>query len=253
MSDLFGWFQSYLNLAKDHCGHRAGMVIAFALILVLGPIPCRDNTKSCPYCSATLKPAADASKNQGNSPALLPNTVITSQAGWLTDEDSPGSTVDEQTLARIVELHGILTGWLPLTTRLGTLTFPANYVAWVTNMNEALTSRLPVPTPFICPGNQCLASAAAATSSADIAHSLSVAMPISLGDVPGDPAPINTPIGALSALRDGIRAMNQAEANGFSGGWFFSAEWRSGSIRCGGQCCGGRSRFRTSARFLWAR
>lgn len=58
MSDLFGWFQSYLNLSKIAALTVPGMVIAFALILVLGPIPCRDDVKNCPYCTDSLKPVA---------------------------------------------------------------------------------------------------------------------------------------------------------------------------------------------------
>ena len=50
MADLFTWFTSYLNLAKLTAVTVPGMVVAFALILVLGPIPCRDN-KSCPFCA----------------------------------------------------------------------------------------------------------------------------------------------------------------------------------------------------------
>jgi hypothetical protein len=56
MSDLLSWFSSYLSIAKITAVTVPGMVIAFALILVLGPIPCRDNTKDCPFCPATLKP-----------------------------------------------------------------------------------------------------------------------------------------------------------------------------------------------------
>lgn len=60
MSDLFGWFQSYLNLSKITAVTVPGMVIAFALVLVLGPIPCRDDVKNCPYCTDSLKPAGAA-------------------------------------------------------------------------------------------------------------------------------------------------------------------------------------------------
>jgi hypothetical protein len=56
MSDLFAWFQNYLNLSKLTAVSVPGMVVAFALVLVLGPIPCPQNTKSCPFCSANLKP-----------------------------------------------------------------------------------------------------------------------------------------------------------------------------------------------------
>jgi hypothetical protein len=61
VSDLFGWFQSYLNLSKLAALTVPGMVIAFGLILVLGPIPCRDDVKNCPYCTDSLKPVAGAS------------------------------------------------------------------------------------------------------------------------------------------------------------------------------------------------
>jgi hypothetical protein len=60
MSDLFAWFQNYLNLSKLTAVTVPGMVVAFALILVLGPVPCQDN-KACPFCASTLKPIADAS------------------------------------------------------------------------------------------------------------------------------------------------------------------------------------------------
>jgi hypothetical protein len=41
MSDLFAWFQNYLSLSKLTAVTVPGMVVAFALILVLGPIPAR--------------------------------------------------------------------------------------------------------------------------------------------------------------------------------------------------------------------
>ena len=55
MSNLFGWLQNYLNLAKITAVSVPGMIVAFALILVLGPIPCPKDTKACPFCSANLK------------------------------------------------------------------------------------------------------------------------------------------------------------------------------------------------------
>jgi hypothetical protein len=58
VSDLFGWFQNYLNLSKLTALTVPGMVIAFGLILVLGPIPCRDDVKNCPYCTSSLKPVS---------------------------------------------------------------------------------------------------------------------------------------------------------------------------------------------------
>jgi hypothetical protein len=74
MSDLFGWFQSYLNLSKITAVTVPGMVVAFALILVLGPIPCADNSKSCPFCSATLKPSSPPENSTGPL-SLLPKTL----------------------------------------------------------------------------------------------------------------------------------------------------------------------------------
>jgi hypothetical protein len=63
MSDLFAWFQNYLNLSKLTAVSVPGMIVAFALILVLGPIPCPQNTKSCPFCSANLKPPSISTAN----------------------------------------------------------------------------------------------------------------------------------------------------------------------------------------------
>ena len=61
MADLFSWFQSYLNLAKLTAITVPGMVVAFALILVLGPVPC-SNTKDCPFCPSSLKPVTKTTK-----------------------------------------------------------------------------------------------------------------------------------------------------------------------------------------------
>jgi hypothetical protein len=61
MADLFSWFQSYLNLSKLTAITVPGMIVSFALILVFGPIPCSD-TKDCPFCPSSLKPATPATK-----------------------------------------------------------------------------------------------------------------------------------------------------------------------------------------------
>ncbi len=60
MPNLFTWFQNYLNPSKLTAVTVPGMIVAFALVLVLGPIPCR-KPEGCPLCAATLKPA-DADK-----------------------------------------------------------------------------------------------------------------------------------------------------------------------------------------------
>jgi hypothetical protein len=76
MSDLFAWFQNYLNLSKLTAVSVPGMIVAFALILVLGPIPCPQNTKSCPFCSGNLKPpAAPASSIRGYDIAATPYKI----------------------------------------------------------------------------------------------------------------------------------------------------------------------------------
>jgi len=62
MDTLIQSITSFLNLSKLTAVTVPGMVVAFALILVLGPIPCRDNSKSCPFCSDTLKPVAVGGK-----------------------------------------------------------------------------------------------------------------------------------------------------------------------------------------------
>ncbi len=62
MDTLIQSLTSYLNLSKLTAVTVPGMVIAFALVLVLGPIPCRDNSKSCPFCSDTLKPVPAVGK-----------------------------------------------------------------------------------------------------------------------------------------------------------------------------------------------
>lgn len=72
MADLMSWFQSYLNLSKLTAITVPGMVVAFALLLVLGPVPCSDN-KSCPLCPSSLKPSTLTSnqKNTAGSSTLL--------------------------------------------------------------------------------------------------------------------------------------------------------------------------------------
>jgi hypothetical protein len=90
MSDLFAWFQNYLSLAKITAVTVPGMVVAFALILVLGPIPCTDDSKTCPYCSTSLKPvtasgsASDKSSQLSFSPASLTFTDKTKLEQTLT-------------------------------------------------------------------------------------------------------------------------------------------------------------------------
>lgn len=65
MSDLFAWLQNYLSLSKIAAITVPGMVVAFALILVLGPIPCTDSSKTCPFCSPTLKPPSTSPETSG--------------------------------------------------------------------------------------------------------------------------------------------------------------------------------------------
>jgi len=68
MPNLFAWFQNYLNPSKLTAVTVPGMVLAFALILVLGPIPCqKKDFKSCPYCVSTLKPVKDSTTSTANS------------------------------------------------------------------------------------------------------------------------------------------------------------------------------------------
>jgi len=74
MSDLFAWFQNYLSLSKIAAVTVPGMIVAFALILVLGPIPCVDTSKSCPFCSPTLKPPSPPAETSGLM-SLSPKTL----------------------------------------------------------------------------------------------------------------------------------------------------------------------------------
>ena len=87
MSDLFNWLQNYLNLAKLTAVTVPGMIVAFALILVAGPIPCSDD-KGCPFCSSSLKPvdqkagSTDSGKSGGNDDKGLPQSPI-SDLAWV--------------------------------------------------------------------------------------------------------------------------------------------------------------------------
>jgi len=113
MSDLFAWFQNYLNLSKLTAISVPGMIVAFALILILGPIPCPNNAKSCPFCSANLKPSASVPPANPAQPIPVSDTVIVSKAKWLPSilvprveipHPAPGSAAeqDEKSLAAAV-------------------------------------------------------------------------------------------------------------------------------------------------------
>jgi hypothetical protein len=87
MSDLFTWLQNYLNLSKLTAVTVPGMIVAFALILVAGPIPCSDE-KGCPFCSASLKAvdqkasSTDSGKFGGSDDKGLPQSPI-SDLAWV--------------------------------------------------------------------------------------------------------------------------------------------------------------------------
>jgi hypothetical protein len=84
MNALIQSIGSFLNLPKLTAITVPGMVIAFALVLVLGPIPCRDTSKSCPYCPDTLKPATGAQK--GEQPkGLAAHFTMTAQGQTVSD------------------------------------------------------------------------------------------------------------------------------------------------------------------------
>ena len=70
MNALIQSIGSFLNLPKLTAITVPGMVIAFALVLVLGPIPCRDTSKGCPYCPDSLKPVS-AGAEKGEQPKGL--------------------------------------------------------------------------------------------------------------------------------------------------------------------------------------
>jgi hypothetical protein len=66
MSAWLTWFQNYLNPSKLIAVTVPGMVVAFALVLVLGPVPCRQKA-ACPYCTSQLKPVeGDATQSPQN-------------------------------------------------------------------------------------------------------------------------------------------------------------------------------------------
>lgn len=102
MSDLFAWFQSYLNLSKLTAVTVPGMIVAFALVLVLGPVPCQDETKTCPYCSASLKPVKPAEPSTGGLVITPASIDPSSQGPQVITVTAPGYSVCDLS-AKIVE------------------------------------------------------------------------------------------------------------------------------------------------------
>jgi len=85
MSTWLTFFQSYLNPGKLAAVSVPGMVIAFALVLVLGPVPCQ-KPSACPYCSTSLTPVKDPiDKTKNSSPANL-QTFIQGASKPLSEE-----------------------------------------------------------------------------------------------------------------------------------------------------------------------
>lgn len=66
MPDLPAWFSNYFSPSKITAVTVPGMILAYALILVLGPIPCSRN-KDCPFCPTTLKPVTDKTPEKPGS------------------------------------------------------------------------------------------------------------------------------------------------------------------------------------------
>jgi hypothetical protein len=109
MNALIQSIGSFLNLPKLTAITVPGMVIAFALVLVLGPIPCRDTSKSCPYCPDTLKPVTGVEKGEQpkgpTAASKVGNTVITSEATWLS---SSASTAPQARTALLSKFEGLV-------------------------------------------------------------------------------------------------------------------------------------------------
>lgn len=66
MSNWLTFFQSYLNPGKLAAVTVPGIVIALALVLALGPVPCQKKAE-CPYCSTNLTPAKDSTDKTNNT------------------------------------------------------------------------------------------------------------------------------------------------------------------------------------------
>ena len=100
MSTWLTFFQSYLNPGKLAAVTVPGMVIAFALVLALGPVPCQKQA-DCPYFSANLKPVKDSADKAKTSTPVDVQLLIQGAAGKLQDELGPASSLD---LTRQIEI-----------------------------------------------------------------------------------------------------------------------------------------------------
>lgn len=112
----------------------------------------------------------------------------------------PASTVDEQTLARIVDSYRpSVTRWLALRERLVDLRIDGVVVPWIREINQALTANAGAPDAFsLCGEQSCLADFRPTDSLQPLTINLSPA--------------ITQANGHLEQLRAAIRAMNGAEA-----------------------------------------
>jgi hypothetical protein len=109
MPNLFTWFQNYLNPSKLTAVTVPGMIVAFALILVLGPIPCRkSNPKSCPLCVSTLKPVEDSADSKsgarGDQTRQSPPAGTTSPSGETTTTNLLPKPAGEKIYVRVSQV-----------------------------------------------------------------------------------------------------------------------------------------------------
>jgi hypothetical protein len=93
MSSWLTFFQSYLNPGKLAAVSVPGMVIAFALVLALGPVPCQKQA-DCPYCSASLKPVRNSADIVKKAKADNPQTFIQGASNSLGAELGDASKLD---------------------------------------------------------------------------------------------------------------------------------------------------------------
>ena len=106
MSSWLSFFQSYLNPGKLAAVTVPGIVIALALVLALGPVPCQ-KPSACPYCSSSLTPVKDATDKAKNTTPV--NTQMFIQGAPATLKTELGDAARLDLTAQIKAFNSSLT------------------------------------------------------------------------------------------------------------------------------------------------